>query len=268
LLSLIYLAAFEELHMSVRIYPINTGFIRLDKGAYVTAGAGYGQEVEVPANAFLVTDGRENILIDTGMSETPKANWHHPGSYQPEGFRIDEQLAKLNLRTEEISGVIFTHLHWDHCANMKLFTNAKFYVHQRELNFALNPHVLYQKSYESEKLGVEPAFKDVAFETVDDEYDYNAYISMFPTPGHCPGHQSVAVQTENGIYVIAGDAVFADENLKPDKHRNLHFTPMGRYVNVFEMFDSMDKIIKRADVVLTGHGQGVFGKSFYPPNQQ
>jgi len=76
----------------------------------------------------------------------------------------------------------------------------------------------------------------------------------------------VAVQTEHGLHVIAGDAVFTDEHLEPDEHRNLPFTPMGRYVNVFEMFESMDKIIKRADVVLTAHGHGVYKQASYPEN--
>ncbi len=250
--------------MDIRIYPLNTGFIRLDKGAYITPGDGYGQEVEVPTWAFYVTDGKGKFLVDTGMSETGTADWHHKGSYQPEGFRIDEQLAKLGVRPAEIDAVFFTHLHWDHCSNMKLFSNAKFYAHATEYAFALDPHLLYQKSYESKKLGVVPPFEGVVFQTVDGEFEYNDFITLFPTPGHCPGHQSVAVRTDQGTYVIAGDAVFADENMKPDRHRSLPFTPMGRYVNVFEMFSSMETIFARADHILTGHGMGVSFKHIYP----
>ena len=64
--------------------------------------------------------------------------------------------------------------------------------------------------------------------------------------------------------MIAGDAVFADENLQPDKKRGLNFTPMGRFVNVFQMFDSMEKIIGRADMVLTSHGTGVYKQDHWP----
>ena len=66
------------------------------------------------------------------------------------------------------------------------------------------------------------------------------------------------------MYVIAGDAVFADENLKADAQRNLPFTPMGRFVNVFELYDSMERIIGLADHVLTGHGEGVGVQPVYP----
>lgn len=250
--------------MDVKIYPVNTGFITLDKGAYVTMGKGYGESVEVPTWAFLVTDKREKILVDTGMCETERASWHHQGSYQPEGFRIDERLKKLGVEVEEINTVILTHLHWDHCSNMKLFKKAVFYVHSRELQFALDPHVLYYKSYESKKLGVAPPFENVELKTVDGEYDYNSFITLFPTPGHSPGHQSVAVRTAEGLYVIAGDAIFSEENLEADKERNLPFTPMGRYVNVFEMFNSMKTIVRMADYTLPGHGKGVAQKDVYP----
>jgi glyoxylase-like metal-dependent hydrolase (beta-lactamase superfamily II) len=64
--------------------------------------------------------------------------------------------------------------------------------------------------------------------------------------------------------VIAGDAVFADENLAPDEKRGLEFTPMGRYVDVFDMYDSMAKIIARADIVLTSHGTGVYAQKMWP----
>jgi glyoxylase-like metal-dependent hydrolase (beta-lactamase superfamily II) len=74
----------------------------------------------------------------------------------------------------------------------------------------------------------------------------------------------VAVKTDGGIYVIAGDAVFADENLEPDTRRKLPFTPMGRFVNVFELYDSMERIIKRADHVLPGHGRAVGAQPVYP----
>jgi glyoxylase-like metal-dependent hydrolase (beta-lactamase superfamily II) len=252
--------------MDVEIYPMNTGFIRVDKGAYITMGRGYGESVEVPDWAFLVTDGEERILVDTGMAETERADWHHPGSHQPEGFRIDERLGELGIGVEEIDAVVFTHLHWDHCSNMKLFRNAKFYVQRKELRFALDPHVLYYKSYESKRLGVTPPFEGVGFEAIDGEFQLNPFISLFPTPGHSPGHQSVGVRTAEGLYVIAGDAVFSDENLEPDEHRDLPFTPMGRYVNVFDMFESMERIFRMAsrDRIFPGHGRGVGRRRVYP----
>ncbi|MFH2126494.1 MAG: MBL fold metallo-hydrolase, partial [Pseudomonadota bacterium] len=136
-------------------------------------------------------------------------------------------------------------------------------VHATELAFALDPHILYYKSYDSEKLGVEAPFKGVEFNTVDGEYQFSPSISMFPTPGHCPGHQSVAIETDSGTVVVAGDAVFADENMEPDPKRGLAFTPMGRFVNIFDLYDSMEKILARGDIVLTSHGTGVYDQKVW-----
>ena len=84
--------------MSVKIFPMNTGYIVLDKGTYITPGQGNGVDVKVPCWAFLVTNGNEKILVDTGMGPTEKADWHHPGSHQPEGLRIDARAQEVGSR--------------------------------------------------------------------------------------------------------------------------------------------------------------------------
>ncbi len=47
--------------MSFKIYPMNTGFKKSDRCVYVTGGACYGEKIEVPAWAFLVTDGKRRF---------------------------------------------------------------------------------------------------------------------------------------------------------------------------------------------------------------
>ena len=148
---------------------------------------------------------------------------------------------------------------------MKLFTNARYYVQARELGFALNPSLPpYYRSYEAPILGIEPPFANCDFITVDGEYVYNAAITLFPTPGHSVGHQSVAVRTAMGTIVIAGDAVFVEENMQGDPAHLLEFLPIGRYVNYFDMWNSFKEIRKRADIVLPGHECKVFHRQSYP----
>jgi N-acyl homoserine lactone hydrolase len=246
--------------MGYRIYPLNTGVIRVDQGAYCTLGRGIGQKVDIPATAWYVTDGHEKILVDTGMCDTERANrWHHEG-YQPQGGRIDEQLkTRVGVTPEEIDIIFFTHLHWDHCSNMKLFTRAKFYLQKRELEFALHPSLPpYYRSYEASVLGLEAPYEGCSFELIEGEFRYNEKITLFPTPGHSVGHQSVAVRTGKGVIVIAGDAVFVNENMAGDPKESLEFIPIGRYINYFDMWNSFKEIKRRADLVLPGHDIRVF----------
>jgi glyoxylase-like metal-dependent hydrolase (beta-lactamase superfamily II) len=64
--------------------------------------------------------------------------------------------------------------------------------------------------------------------------------------------------------VIAGDAVFVQENLKGDPKHLLEFIPIGRYINYFDMWNSFKEIKRRADIVLPGHDPSVFDKPCYP----
>ncbi len=38
-------------------------------------------------------------------------------------------------------------------------------------------------------------------------------VRVVPTPGHTPGHQSVAVDTDDGVVMIAGDCANCMENV-------------------------------------------------------
>ena len=252
--------------MGYRIVPLNTGVITVDQGAYCTLGRGIGKKVDIPATAWYITDGREHLLVDTGMCDTARANlWHHEG-FQPEGGRIDEQLmSRTGVSPEAVSTIFFTHLHWDHCSNMKLFTNARYYVQARELAFALNPTLPpYYRSYEAPILGIDSPFTGCSFVTIDGAFAYNSDILLFPTPGHSVGHQSVAVRTAMGTVVIAGDAAFVEENMQGDPAQHLEFIPIGRYISYFDMWESFKEIKKRADLVLPGHDLRVFARPSYP----
>lgn len=246
-----------------RIRPIQTGTIIVDKGAYVTRGIGLGVEVEIPATCWYVTDGRRKIMVDTGMCATELAGWHHHGSRQAPGQAVHEQLQAMGVSPGEIELVVFTHLHWDHCHNLDKFTNAKFLVVARELEFALEPIPPYYKSYEYHKLGFKAPFRDVHFETVTGEKEILPGLTVFPTPGHSPGHQAVAADTDKGVHVIAGDAVFAYDNLEPASP-HLPFTVPGRFSDVISCWHSLEEISRRAKVVLPGHDMRVLEVEEYP----
>lgn len=254
--------------MSYKIIPLNTGDISADKGVYMTWGRGLGTKVRLPATAWLVEDGTHAILVDTGMCDTERADrWHHKGSVQPQGRDVVSLLRSRGIEPGDIDLVIFTHLHWDHCSNMKEFSRARFVAHKEEVAFARDPIPPYYRSYEANALGLVPPFDGVDFWEVEEEKEILKGIKVFPTPGHSPGHQSLLVQTQAGPYVIAGDAVFCYENLTEDPEGKLPAIPIGRFVNVFQMWDSLLKIKRMADAgasVLPGHEMGVFKKEVYP----
>lgn len=249
-----------------RIWPLNTGTITVDKGGYITRGKGLGLEVDIPAVAWYLSDGEHKLLVDTGMCASELADWHHHGSRQEEGQAVHQQLEKLGVEPQEIELIIFTHLHWDHCHNLDRFPRARLMVSASEMEFALEPIPPYYKSYEYRLLGVEAPFIGRKFELMEGESEVLPGITVFPTPGHSPGHQSMAVDTEAGVHVITGDAVFAYANLEPDGE-HLKFSIMGRFADIVAAWRSLEEIVRRAqskETVLPGHDALVFEAESYP----
>ncbi|NLI20930.1 MAG: N-acyl homoserine lactonase family protein [Clostridiales bacterium] len=240
--------------MSLTIRPINTGFVTTIPKQYLyhhTTVAALrhipDERIDMPCFAFLIEGGETPMLVDTGMAWTERANaYHHPGSCQPEGMSIIEQLAKLGYKPEDIGIIVFTHMHWDHIYYLEKFTNAKCYVHEKEYAFAMDPIPLYYKSYENPALGIERPFEHISFTLTSGEMEIVPGMRVFETFGHSPGHQCVEVDTNDGSYIICGDAIFILDNIReiPELHYNI--TPPGRYADIVATWKSIERIKARA----------------------
>lgn len=246
------------------VRPICTGYQFLDKAQYATFRRGEGEIIQHPVFAFLIEGDGRKILVDTGMSDTERSiKYHHDGRQDP-GQAIHEQLASLGIGLDEIEIIIFTHLHWDHCANLDKFSKAKLYVSEREYRFAHNPIPFYAKSYEHPSLGIGCDWEGRKFNLIKDEEEIVDGVRGFQTPGHSPGHMAVSVRTEKGVYVIAGDLVFLSDNLKPDEETGWPFYPPGRFYNVLELWHSMEEVVRRADFVMLTHDPLLYEQEIYP----
>jgi len=246
------------------IRPLCTGYQLLDKGWYSTFRRGHGQILEHPVFAFLIEGGGRKILVDTGMSDTERSQkYHHDGRQEP-GQAIYEHMERLGIGLDEIEFIIFTHLHWDHCAYMKKFTRARYFVSETEYQFALNPIPFYAKSYEIPSLGIGCHWEGCHFNLIQDEEEIVEGIRAFQTPGHSPGHMAVSVQTARGVYILAGDLFFLRENLEPDEESGWPFYPPGRFYNVLELWHSMEEVIRRGDYIMVTHDPTHFEQEVYP----
>jgi len=233
---------------NLTIRPINTGYVPTfpkqyhyhhSTHEYITNIS--DSKVALPVFTFLIEGGKELILVDTGMAWTERADkYHHPGSYQPEGMAIHEQLAKIGYSCADIDKVIFTHMHWDHIFYMEKFSKAQFVAQREEYEFALNPIPLYYKSYEHPALGVRRPFEGLKIDVVDGAEEITEGVRVLPTPGHSPGHQAVEVDTKDGSYICAGDAVFILANLRPIPQIHYTITPPGRFADIVACWKSIE----------------------------
>lgn len=239
------------------IKPINTGFATTSRSNYIFHHSTHKYydvkgDQDLPVLVFLIEGNGLKILVDTGMSSTEIAHkYHHPGSSQPEGHAIYEQLEKRGISPEQIDIVILTHLHWDHCYHLNKFTNAKFYVQEIEYEFAKNPIPLYYKSYEYPSIGLTPQFEGIKFELLNGEAQIVDGISVYPSPGHSIGHQTVTVNTSEGDYHCCGDLVFTYDNFKSIAQNNYSITPPARFQDIITSWRSIEECKRRAESI--GH---------------
>lgn len=239
---------------NLTVRPINTGYIPTYPKQYHFHHSVIehlkdvsDEKVPLPTFVFLIEGGKELVLVDTGMAWTERASkYHHGGSYQPEGMAIHEQIAKLGYKLEDIGKIVFTHMHWDHIFYMEKFTKAQYIASRKEYEFAMNPIPLYYKSYEHPALGVTRPFEGLKIDTVEGEAEIIPGVRVFPTPGHSVGHQAVEIDTKDGSYICAGDAVFLMRNFDPVPQMHYNITPPARFANIIECWKSIELIKARA----------------------
>lgn len=263
--------------MSLTIRPINTGFVTTSPKQYLYHHSTHAYikdisdaRIEIPCFCYLV-EGLDDglLLVDTGMADTERANkYHHPGSRQPEGMSIIEQLAKLGIAPEDIKTVVFTHMHWDHIYYMDRFVNAQFYANEEEYKFAMDPIPLYYKSYEAPQLGIVRPFEGITIHTTRGEAEIRPGVRVFETFGHSPGHQCVEIDTKDGSYICTGDALFVLANLNAIPEIGYEVTPPARYVNIIDSWNSLVRIknrVARPDLLLPCHDASMIKRAEETP---
>lgn len=233
-----------------QIYPLHIGDIVRDNTNMMYM-VDPGKKITLPLIAWLLYDGNEYLLVDTGG--TPADGIHYMPYTQAPGCTLREQLQAHGVAPDNIKTVIMTHLHWDHAGNNGLFKNAKFYVQQREIDYAQSPLKVQKNAYNH----------DLIFQTeyiaLNGSTEITDGISVIPTPGHSPGSQSVIVNTAKGPYIIVGDLICLYACMERD--------PMiinGLHTNLFEYYDSMKKVADTGYQVLPGHEPKVLEHDVYP----
>jgi N-acyl homoserine lactone hydrolase len=247
-----------------RIYPINTGWLEADLGTYIFWKGPAGEKIWNPVICYYVDTGEHKIMVDTGLPEESRASKYHHKCEKRGCKESPDALRDLGVDPDEIDICLFTHLHWDHTSNMKAFKNARYICTQKEFLWAMNPLPLYYNSYESPILGIESPFTGCHFEFVDGDAEIVPGVSVFQTPGHCPGHQCVTVKTTAGDAVIVGDAFFRFENIEPNMDEKWRYWVPARFVNSIEGWQSVEEIDKRADYVLITHDERILDFDVYP----
>ncbi len=192
----------------MELHLLSDGYFTLDKSLLVYTKY-QGQIYEAALKPLLIIAGKEKILVETGIGELPETyRKFHTIKRKPDQA-LRAQLQKHGIKPGDITLVINTHLHFDHCGNNALFSNAKFYVQAEELRYAYAPDRFQKAAYLKKFFDA-----NLDYVPVRGKHRLTDNIILVPTPGHSIGHQSVLIKGERKNFVYCGDASPLRENLE------------------------------------------------------
>lgn len=156
--------------MKLRI--IDTGNLKLDGGAMFGVVPKALWEKKYPCDennrcnwamrCLLVDYGNRVVLIDNGMGTKQEEKFF--SHFFPNGNgELISSLAKAGYKPEDITDMVLTHLHFDHCGggvyineetgNYELqFSNAKYWVSKQQWEWANNPNKREKASFLKENI--------------------------------------------------------------------------------------------------------------------
>ncbi len=142
----------------MKLYSINTGHFKLDGGAMFGVvpksiwnklnPADENNMCSWALRCLLIETGNRLVLIDNGMGDKQDAKFF--GHYYMHGSdTLDKSLASHGFTKDDVTDVILTHLHFDHCGGsivregeklVPAFKNASYWSNQRHWKWATEPN--------------------------------------------------------------------------------------------------------------------------------
>lgn len=154
----------------MEIHVIDTGYFKLDGGAMFGVVPKSIWNKLYPSDdqnlctwamrCLLIVEGGNKVLIDTGIGQKQDEKFFSHYHLQGEDSLLGSIL-KAGFAPEEITDVVHTHLHFDHCGGTitrtdqglaPTFKNARLWVDQRQWDWAIRPNAREKASFLKENL--------------------------------------------------------------------------------------------------------------------
>lgn len=171
----------------------------------------HGTAGAFPVHAWVVRHRGGVVLVDTGIGVGHRLidEW-----YRPTIVPLPAALATVQLSPADVDLVVLSHLHFDHCGQQRAL-DAPVAVQAAEHEAAMEP------AYTVAEWAAIPTPR---LRLLDGDEELTPDIRVVSTPGHTPGHQSVVVDTDDGLVVLAAQCAFSRAELESGEPSpsNLH----------------------------------------------
>ncbi|MGB8194654.1 MAG: MBL fold metallo-hydrolase [Chitinophagaceae bacterium] len=269
----------------MKLYSIDTGYFKLDGGAMfgVVPKSIWNKLNPSDENnlcswalrCLLIEDEGRLILVDNGIGDKQDAKFF--GHYYLHGEdTLDSSLKKHGFHRDDITDVILTHLHFDHCGGSVMregdqlvpaFKNAVYWSNERHWKWATEPNDRERASFLKENILPIKASGQLSMVPLPDwnTVEFSKNIDLRFVHGHTDAMMIPQIKYKDRIIVFTADLIpsaahiplpylmaydmFPLTTLK-EKKIFLHDAIEDKYILFFEH----DRIYECCDLVQTDKG--------------
>ncbi len=209
----------------IRVHAVEAGLQRLDGGAMFGVvpkplwekriAPDARNRIPLALRCLLVEAPGALVLVDTGIGNKESERFREIYGVENPGAptRLEEGIRAAGFAPDDVDIVLNTHLHFDHAGGNTVlredgtvepaFPRARYSVNRHELTFAGSPNERIRASYLAPNLV--PVTDAGLWHLTEGAARITEGISVLPTPGHTPHHQSVLVSSDGETACFLAD---------------------------------------------------------------
>ena len=241
-----------------QLSPVEAGRFLLDGGAMFGVvpktmwskkiSADSDNRIKMAMRSLLIRSDKTGkiYLIDTGSGHKFNEKMKAIYGLDYEHSELLRSLDSLGVSPSDITDIIFSHLHFDHCGGTtewqnnelrEVFPNATYHVNRLHWETATNPNQREKASFFSENL--DPIATSGRLHLTEDSVEFEPGLSAIPVHGHTLGQQLPVIRADGKTVVFAADLIptFA--------HVPLPWV-MGYDMNPVQTLEEKESFLKRA----------------------
>lgn len=214
------------------LHTIDTGRLALDGGAMfgIIPRPLWSRRIQpddrnripLQMRCLLLEGNGRVILIDNGLGDKYDEKFADIYGVDHEHATLQRSLRDAGFAPEDVTDVILTHLHFDHCGGSTqrrgdllepTFPNATHYVQRRHWEWANGANLRERGSFLQENFAPLEAAGQLEF--VDEEATLFDGVHVFTAEGHTEAQQLVRIEDEQQTLVFAADLLPTSAHLAP-----------------------------------------------------
>lgn len=209
----------------MKLYSVNAGHFKLDGGAMfgVVPKSIWNKVNPADENnmcswalrCLLIEDGKRLILIDNGMGDKQDAKFFSY-YYLHGNDSLEKSLRKHGFGFDDITDMVLTHLHFDHCGGSirygndrsKLepaFKNATYYCNAKHWEWAIHPNAREKASFLKEN--ILPIQESGRLQFIDQNSSLIPGLSFMEVNGHTEAMMLPVISYKNQTIAYMADLV-------------------------------------------------------------